>query len=72
MDPKDLTELQIHMLRELARGKRLCEIASERGISRQGMNAMANFVRVRLGLRTQFQLGAWCERHGIREQGATS
>jgi DNA-binding CsgD family transcriptional regulator len=62
-----LTDLQQHMLRELVKGKRLNEIALQRGISPQGMNAMANFVRMKIGLRTQFQLGAWAERHGYGE-----
>lgn len=62
-----LTDLQVHMLRELARGKRLNEIARDRGVKRQAMISMAHFVRMKLGLRTPFQLGAWAERHGYGE-----
>jgi DNA-binding NarL/FixJ family response regulator len=59
-----LTDLQQHMLRDLVRGKRLNEIARERAVSRQAINGHAARLREKLGLRTQFQLGAWAERHG--------
>jgi DNA-binding NarL/FixJ family response regulator len=64
-----LTNLQQHMLRELVKGKRLNEIAVERGTSLGAMSVLANKVRQKLGLRTQFQLGAWAERHGYGEPG---
>jgi DNA-binding NarL/FixJ family response regulator len=59
-----LTELQQHMLRELARGKRLKEISRERGVSSGAGKGMSKILMLKLGLRTQFQLGAWAERHG--------
>jgi DNA-binding CsgD family transcriptional regulator len=64
-----LTELQVHMLRELVRGKRLTEISRERGVSRGASKGMSKMLLLKLGLRTQFQLGAWAERHGYGVPG---
>jgi DNA-binding NarL/FixJ family response regulator len=63
-----LTDLQQQMLRELAKGKRLTEIARERGASNDAARTMSKFLLRKLGLRTQFQLGAWAERHGYGVQ----
>jgi DNA-binding NarL/FixJ family response regulator len=65
----DLTEDQVAILRALASGKRLNELARERGVTRQALNARADRIRDAIGVRTIFQMGAWAERHGIREQG---
>lgn len=70
MTPENLTESQRVMLRALASGKRLTELAREQGLTRQAMNARADRLRDLIGVRTIFQMGAWAERHGIREQGA--
>jgi DNA-binding NarL/FixJ family response regulator len=59
-----LTDLQQHMVRELVKGKRLKEIGAERGTKPGAAEAVSKMLLRKLGLRTQFQLGAWAERHG--------
>jgi DNA-binding NarL/FixJ family response regulator len=63
----ELTVDQVQLLRDLARGKRLNDLAVERGVTRQAFSGYAKRLRDKLGLRTQFQLGAWAERHGYGE-----
>lgn len=70
MTAADLKPLDRAILEHLLLGKRPKEIGP-------AMDLHPDCVRTRmwrlmrlLGVRTSLQLGAWCERHGIREKGA--
>lgn len=61
---------QVKLLQALLAGKRGADIARERNQPRQTVNANIRYLCRRVGVRTPLQLGAWAERHGIREAGS--
>jgi DNA-binding NarL/FixJ family response regulator len=63
----ELTPRQIEILRALLNGKRIKEIARELKIRTSSVSMHMTRVRTKTGFRNLMQLGAWCERHGIRE-----
>lgn len=67
MTAADLKPQELHILRALLAGKTLKQVAAGRGRNYNCITAQAHNLRVRLGLNNSVQLGAWCERHGIRE-----
>jgi DNA-binding CsgD family transcriptional regulator len=67
-----LTKRQVQILRHMLAGQRNDEIALALGMKSSSVSMHIVRVRRRVGVRTIIQLGAYCERHGIREAGATS
>lgn len=67
----ELTALELDTLRQMLSGKRCGEIADPQGVTHQAVHVRLLNVRKKAGVRTLVQLGAWAERHGIRELGAS-
>lgn len=70
MTASDLNPTEREVLEQMLAGKRSKDIAAALGISRHAVDLRQMRLRRRIGVRTLLQLGAWCERHGIREAGA--
>ena len=62
-----LTHAERDILRLMLAGKRGPEIAQSRGTSWATVKHQISLMRAKAGVRTLIQLGAWAERHGIRE-----
>jgi len=67
----NLTFKELETVRLMLAGKRLSEIAIEHGVTFQAVHVRVMKARRKAGVRTNVQLGAWAERHGIREMGAS-
>lgn len=66
----DLTPRDRELLAQLLSGRTASEIARKSGIAPSTMGFRVMDLKERIGVRTLLQLGAWCERHGVREAGA--
>lgn len=65
-----LTGAELDILRRMLAGQRGPEIALARGTGWPTVKHQISMLRAKAGVRTLIQLGAWAERHGIREAGA--
>jgi DNA-binding CsgD family transcriptional regulator len=66
----DLNKNQRRLLGLLLCGRTQKQVADIEGGNASSISTRIKRIKVKLGLRTMVQLGAWCERHGIREAGA--
>jgi len=66
---RELTSIELQTLRLMLAGKTLTDIATEHQVTFQAVHVRTMKIRRKTGLRTMVQLGAWAERHGIREAG---
>jgi DNA-binding NarL/FixJ family response regulator len=71
MTAEDLTPEQRSILEQLLAGKTTSEMARDQHVPASTMGFRVMNIKHALGLRTLLQLGAWCERHGIRESSPT-
>lgn len=65
--PGGLTPTELSILRHLLRGMHVTEIAPYVQRSYRTVKTHTYNIREKAGVRTMLQLGAWAERHGIRE-----
>jgi DNA-binding NarL/FixJ family response regulator len=70
MTAADLTPAERDVLERMLSGQYQHQVAEARGTSRSTVQRQLDYLRAKVGVRTLLQLGAWAERHGIREQGA--
>jgi DNA-binding NarL/FixJ family response regulator len=68
MTAADLTAEQRVLLERLCTGRGTLQIAYELGMAPSTLGHHVMRLKDRIGVRSLFQLGAWSERHGIRER----
>jgi DNA-binding CsgD family transcriptional regulator len=71
MTAADLTAADLELLQRLLAGRTTSEISRKNGIAVSTMGHRVVRLKERIGVRTLVQVGAWCERHGIRESSPT-
>ncbi len=67
MTAAELTADERHILEQLLSGKTAKQVRDVVAPSTTAIWQRIATIKKRAGVRTLLQLGAWCERHGIRE-----
>lgn len=67
MSSTDLTAAELDIVQKLLGGMHHDQVAQVRGTSRSTVTRQIDHIKLKAGVRTLLQLGAWAERHGIRE-----